>query len=225
MTKHIRKLVVAVFSILLVAVNISAQATDTAATKTEAAAKPKSVKHSPTKEQITEAQTKLKTAGTYSGETTGTTNADFRAAVKTYQGSNGLRKSGSLNRATLEKMGIALTVAQKAIPIPASSYVKPKTEKSTATETLAAEKPKRGPVFSATKDQIKETQRKLKAGNMYAGEETGKLDDATRDGLKKYQEANGLKVTGTLNQITLEKMGIALTDKQKANAAAAEVKK
>ena len=50
---------------------------------------------------------------------------------------------------------------------------------------------------------------------MYAGEQTGKLDDPTRDGLKKYQEANGLKVTGTLNQVTLEKMGIALTDKQK----------
>ena len=50
---------------------------------------------------------------------------------------------------------------------------------------------------------------------MYAGDETGKLDDPTRDGLKKYQEAKGLKVTGTLNQVTLDKMGIALTDKQK----------
>ncbi len=50
---------------------------------------------------------------------------------------------------------------------------------------------------------------------MYSGEETGKLDDATRAGLKKYQEANNLKVTGTLNQATLEKMGIVLTDKQK----------
>jgi peptidoglycan hydrolase-like protein with peptidoglycan-binding domain len=52
----------------------------------------------------------------------------------------------------------------------------------------------------------------------YAGEATGKLDDATRDGLKKYQTANGLNSTGTLNQVTLEKMGIALTDKQKENS-------
>ena len=49
-----------------------------------------------------------------------------------------------------------------------------------------------------------------------AREQTGKLDIATRDGLKKYQQAEGLKVTGTLNKVTLEKMGIALTDKQKA---------
>ncbi len=54
---------------------------------------------------------------------------------------------------------------------------------------------------------------------MYAGEATGKLDDATREALKKYQTANDLKVTGTLNQATLEKMGVALTDKQKENAA------
>ncbi len=60
-----------------------------------------------------------------------------------------------------------------------------------------------------------ETQMKLKTGGMYAGEQTGKLDDATRDGIKKFQEANGVKVTGTLNRETLEKMGIALTDKQK----------
>ena len=79
---------------------------------------------------------------------------------------------------------------------------------------------KRGPVFRATKEQIMETQKKLKDGGMYAGEETGKLDDATREALKKYQEANGLKVTGTLNQVTLEKIGVALTDKQKENAQA-----
>ncbi len=60
-----------------------------------------------------------------------------------------------------------------------------------------------------------ETQMKLKTGGMYAGEQTGKLDDATRDGIRKFQEANGVKVTGTLNRETLEKMGIVLTDKQK----------
>jgi hypothetical protein len=64
-----------------------------------------------------------------------------------------------------------------------------------------------------------EAQRTLKAKGLYTGDESGKLDDATRDGLKKYQEANGVKVTGTLNQVTLEKMGIELTEKQKADSA------
>ena len=73
----------------------------------------------------------------------------------------------------------------------------------------------RGPVFRATKDQINQAQVLLKQRNFYSGEQTGKLDDATRAGLKQYQHAEGLKVTGTLNKVTLEKMGIMLTDKQK----------
>jgi len=75
---------------------------------------------------------------------------------------------------------------------------------------------KRGPVFRATKDQIKQAQAILKQRGFYAGEQTGKLDPDTREGLKKYQAAEGIKVTGTLNKITLEKMNITLTDKQKA---------
>lgn len=75
---------------------------------------------------------------------------------------------------------------------------------------------KRGPVFRANKDQIKQAQAILKQRGFYSGEQTGKLDPDTRAGLKKYQQAENLKVTGTLNKVTLEKMNIQLTDKQKA---------
>ena len=77
----------------------------------------------------------------------------------------------------------------------------------------------RGAPFRASADQIKAAQKILADGKMYAGGQTGKLDDDTRAGLEKYQGANGLKVTGTLNADTLNKMGIALSDAQKANAA------
>ena len=88
---------------------------------------------------------------------------------------------------------------------------------TTTTNTNTASKPKapRKPVFRANKDQIKQAQRILKERSFYAGEETGKLDADTRAGLKKYQTAENLKVTGTLNKITLEKMSITLTDRQK----------
>jgi peptidoglycan hydrolase-like protein with peptidoglycan-binding domain len=62
---------------------------------------------------------------------------------------------------------------------------------------------------------VKQAQAILKQRSFYAGEQTGKLNPDTRAGLRKYQEAEGLKVTGTLNKVTLEKMGIALTDRQK----------
>jgi peptidoglycan hydrolase-like protein with peptidoglycan-binding domain len=75
---------------------------------------------------------------------------------------------------------------------------------------------KRGPIFRANKEQIKQAQTILKQKGFYAGEQTGKLDDGTRAGLRKYQSAESIKVTGTLNRTTLEKMSITLTDKQKA---------
>ena len=74
----------------------------------------------------------------------------------------------------------------------------------------------RRPIFRATAGQIKQAQAILKQRNFYSGEQTGKLDTATRNGLKEYQKAESLKVTGTLNKVTLEKMGIALTEKQRA---------
>ena len=86
---------------------------------------------------------------------------------------------------------------------------------STTTKSTTKQGVKRGPVFRATKDQINQAQAILKQRGFYAGDQIGKLDDATRDGLRKYQQAESLKVTGTLNKITLEKMNITLTEKQK----------
>ena len=157
-----------------------------------------------TKDQIMQAQKMLKATET------GKMDDDFRAALKKYQSENGLKATGTLNRATLEKMNIALTDKQKEIPASPNSYAT--TDKN---DTKSTETKKRAPVFRANKDQIMQAQKMLKTKGMYTGEETGKLDDATREGLKKYQAASGVKVTGTLNRETLEKMGIALTDKQK----------
>ena len=87
---------------------------------------------------------------------------------------------------------------------------------STTSTQTGTKQTKRGPVFRATKEQINQAQAVLKTRGFYNGEQIGKLDDATREGLRKYQQAEGLKVTGTLNRITLEKMNIPLTEKQKS---------
>lgn len=173
------------------------------------------------KDQVTAAQTMLRTKGLYSGEAAGKLDPATRNSIKSYQKDSGLRATGTLNRATLEKMRIELTDKQKAIPVSANSFASAEKSKSTKRKSAASddEKPRRS-IFRATKEQIIEAQKLLKTDGMYSGEESGKLDDPTRDGLKKYQEAKGLKATGTLNQVTLEKMGIALTDKQKGGEGA-----
>jgi peptidoglycan hydrolase-like protein with peptidoglycan-binding domain len=91
---------------------------------------------------------------------------------------------------------------------------------NSTTTTGNANAKKRGPVFRSTKEQIKQAQDILRQRGFYTGESTGKLDTATREGLKKYQGAEGLKVTGTLNAATLQKMNVTLNDKQKAWVAA-----
>ena len=96
-----------------------------------------------------------------------------------------------------------------------TTVVQAQNSTSTTTKSATKQATKRGPIFRATKDQINQAQAILKERGFYGGEQLGKLDDATRDGLRKYQQAEGLKVTGTLNKITLEKMNITLTEKQK----------
>jgi peptidoglycan hydrolase-like protein with peptidoglycan-binding domain len=114
----------------------------------------------------------------------------------------------------MKKLLAATLVALLALSISAAAQ---NTNSSTAANSNAATpKKKRGPVFRALKDQIKQAQTILKQRSFYSGDATGKLDEATREGLRKYQMAEGLKVTGTLNAATLQKMGITLTNKQQA---------
>ena len=196
-----KKIILMIFGSLLFVVPTFAQTT--APTAPAADAKPKRVTFRAGKDQIKQAQKMLK------AEETGKMDAPFRASVKKFQSDNALAATGSLNRATLEKMNIALTDKQKTMPVTANSMMADNASKS-------GEKKKRGAVFRANKEQVTDVQTMLKAKKMYDGEATGKLDDATRDGIRKFQTANGVKVTGTLNKETLEKMGVTLTDKQKA---------
>lgn len=190
-----------------------------AASPAASEAKPKKRIFRANKDQIMRAQTLLKTQNLYTGEPIGKLDDATRASLKGYQRNNGLRATGTLNRATLEKMGIELTDAQKAIPAPPNSYAADPGPTSTKASLVGNTSPKpRRSIFRATKDQIKDAQKLLAEKGHYSGEQTGKLDDDTRAGLKKFQTANGLKSTGTLNRVTLEKMNIELTDAQKAAA-------
>ncbi len=178
------------------------------------------------KSQVMQAQKLLKSNKMYSGEETGKRDPVLKAAIKVYQKTNGLRATGTLNRATLEKMGIELTEKQKLIPVTASSLTptaerKPRTPKtktsSTSSTTNASDGTKRPAPFRATKDQITALQKVLKDAKLFAGEANGIRSDALKEAVRNYQAANGLKATGGINAATLEKMGIALTDSQKAS--------
>ena len=193
-----KKFTLIIIAFILFGVSINAQtkpAMDkTTETKPETETKTKKPIFRANKAQVMQAQKMLKVAES------GKLDTETRAAIKKYQPENSLKATGTLNRATLEKMGIELTDKQKEIPVSPSSFVSAEKDKM--------EKPKRT-IFRANKEQVMQAQKILKV------KESGKLDDATRAALKEYQTANGIKSTGTLNQVTVTKMGIELTDKQK----------
>src|SRR5689334_21804180 len=76
----------------------------------------------PTKDQISKVQKILIDKKLYTGEASGSYNDATRAGIKSFQKDNGLKETGTLNRATLEKFGVELTDAQKAIPVSQSSF-------------------------------------------------------------------------------------------------------
>ncbi len=185
-------------AVLLLSLAVFAQDTTKPAESAEMKAKKPPIFRA-NKEQVKQAQKMLKV------EETGKLDDTSREAIKKFQTENGLKDTGTLNRATLEKMKIVLTDKQKLIPVSPNSFAKVKADKMSADK----EKKPRKPIFRANKEQVMKVQKMLKV------EETGKLDDTTRDAIKTYQQANGVKVTGTLNKETLVKMGVELTDKQK----------
>ncbi|HEV7701317.1 MAG TPA: peptidoglycan-binding domain-containing protein [Pyrinomonadaceae bacterium] len=216
-----KKLFLIVSIVALAAITSLAQpgsSTSPPAAATPTAAKPAAFRA--TKDQIKQGQQILITQKLWTGEATGVYGTS-RDGIKAYQKANGLDVNGKFDRATLEKMGISLTDKQKGIAAPTTTS----TAKGDSTKQIAAGGQdtagvKRPAPFQATKDQITALQKILKDGKMYDGEANGERSDALKESVKKYQTANSLNATGGINAATLQKAGIALTDKQKEQVAA-----
>lgn len=215
-----RKLLLLVSVTVLFAGAVLGQGDSAKPAATEATAKPAAFR--PTKDQIKQGQEILIKDKLYTGQATGVY-GDSRDAIKAYQKANGLDVNGKFDRATLGKMGIALTDKQKGIAI-APSVVSASTDAPKAKQIAAGSQdsagPKRPAPFQATKEQITALQTTLKGAKLFTGEADGERSDALKAAVTKYQEANGLKATGGINAATLQKAGIALTDKQKQQVAA-----
>ena len=101
--------------------SFAAYAQDAGSASTAAEKPKKAAVFRPTKDQIRQVQGILKTKGIYSGEANGSYNEETRAGIRSYQEGNGLKETGTLNRATLEKFGVELTESQKLIPVSQAS--------------------------------------------------------------------------------------------------------
>ncbi len=221
-----KKILLVLSVCLLLAVGIFAQDDSGAAAKTDKTDAKASTSETtkpaafrPTKDQIKKGQEVLIEKKLWDGEATGIY-GECRPAIKAYQKQNGLEQTGKFDKATLTKMGIPLTDKQKGTSAASDSKsAASSTTKSSSTAPSSDDPKKPGP-FQATKDQIKALQTKLKEAKLFSGDADGERSDEFKEAIKEYQKKNDLNATGGINAATLEKAGIALTDKQKANVAA-----
>jgi len=59
-----------------------------------------------------------------------------------------------------------------------------------------------------TPDRIAEIQRALARDGSFRGDPTGKWDGSTVAAMQRFQSAHGLKPTGKLDALTLQKLGL-----------------
>jgi Putative peptidoglycan binding domain len=86
----------------------------------------------------------------------------------------------------------------------------PASNSNTSTASVAPKmvpmRPTRGIVIP--EDRAREIQAALKNAGYYQGEVNGKYDDSTREAMRSFQRANGMKDTGTPTATALLKLGL-----------------
>ncbi len=87
-------------------------------------------------------------------------------------------------------MNKLLTLALSLSLLCVGSFAASAQDSSTTSKTTSSSTgtKKRGPVFRANKEQVNQAQAILKTRGLYSGGTTGKLDEATRAGLKGVSE-------------------------------------
>lgn len=122
------------------------------------------------KDQIRQAQQRLKDLGFYEGQIDGIYGPETEAALREYQARQGLQVTGALTQETQQ----ALAHSQQKGP-------------------QQAEK-------AMDQNLIRQAQERLKEAGFYTGPVDGAYGPKTEEALREYQQAKGLKETGSLTQ-------------------------
>ena len=155
---------------------------------------------------VTDLQERLVAAGVYlAGGVDGQFGKGTVAAVAQYQGWNGLNRSGVVDAATASKLEIAPVAPLAPATPPAPAAPDEVTVESTAHPYI-------GLAVGASGPLVKEVQQALiNAGMTVRGGADGVFGNATKAAVSKFQEANGLGVSGAIYETTAIKLGLGAT--------------
>jgi peptidoglycan hydrolase-like protein with peptidoglycan-binding domain len=136
---------------------------------------------------IREVQQRLRQLGFYSGENDGIWGQSTQLALEKFQQHNNLQVTGALNQSTVTILGLDPNVILVQRPQPPVSS--------------AAAQPLDRPV-------VREIQQRLRRQGFYSGGADGVWGPGTQQAVERFQRARGLQVTGDLNPMTLNAMGL-----------------
>ena len=125
-----------------------------------------------------------------------------------------LRKALYLGLALLVTAGSGVLAKTSDAPAQSQSSNKAKASASTSgksahhsSKKVSSRRKQKGQT-APTPDRISEIQNALAKNESYANTPNGKWDDATVEGMKKFQGAHGLNPSGKLDALTLQKLGL-----------------
>lgn len=139
-------------------------------------------------EAVTKLQTRLKELGYYAGNLSGVCDADTVAAIKMFEGNNGLNADGEADandQAVLFGASV-LDASVVATPTPAPTLAPP-------TKTL-----RRGDKG----EEVKSLQQRLIDLGYYNGKVTGTYNEGTEEAVKDYQKKSSLDADGVCGPVT-----------------------
>jgi peptidoglycan hydrolase-like protein with peptidoglycan-binding domain len=147
---------------------------------------------------VTDLQNKLIAFGVYvAGGADGDFGAATSRAVMQFQRWNGLEPTGSVNSATSKKLGLSDTSSPAANPAP-------------ATPVARSDNSYLGLRNGAQGNAVKEVQQALiDSGVVVRGGADGAFGNATKTALIAYQNSVGVTADGTVNQATIDKLGLS----------------
>lgn len=133
-------------------------------------------------------QSRLRSAGDYSGRIDGIWGPDSVTALERFQQTHGLQTTGQLNPATVATLGIdpvaLLGQSTTASAMPAqSAMLNPRT--------------------------VHDVQRRLARSGYYRGPQDGVWGPETQNALARFQQGRGLQANGQLNPATVAALGMS----------------
>lgn len=130
-------------------------------------------------DQLRQVQQALNQKGFHAGNVDGNWGAETRDALRNFQQAQGLKQTGQLDSQTVSALGVQLDQASMHYD-----------------------------VQELSQQQIQQVQRSLNEKGFNAGSVDGKWDSRTQAALRNFQQAQGMKQTGGLDQRTASALGV-----------------